>query len=80
MPQINAELYAKNHADKAASPWLVKVVVAWLGRFADDYADVRRIFACLQTDLRADRVLNPHIAALLTIAVVLHHQPEEEEL
>ena len=51
-----------------------------LGRFADDYADVRRIFACLQTDLRADRVLNPHIAALLTIAVVLHHQPEEEEL
>lgn len=34
MPQINAELYAKNHADKAASPWLVKVVVAWLIGFA----------------------------------------------
>lgn len=34
MPQINAELYAQNHADKAAAPWLVKAVVAWLTGFA----------------------------------------------
>lgn len=34
MPQINAELYAQNHADKAASPLTVKIVVAWLTGFA----------------------------------------------
>ena len=33
MPQINAELYAQNHADKAASPLVVKVVTAWLSGF-----------------------------------------------
>ena len=33
MPQINAELYAQNHADKAAAPWLVKAMVAWLTGF-----------------------------------------------
>lgn len=34
MPQINAELYAQNRADKAASQWIVKAVVAWLTGFA----------------------------------------------
>lgn len=33
MTQINAELYAQNHADKAAPPILVKLVTAWLTGF-----------------------------------------------
>ncbi|MBA1834141.1 hypothetical protein [Corynebacterium wankanglinii] len=33
MPQINAELYARRHADKAASQLVVKVVTAWLAGF-----------------------------------------------
>lgn len=34
MPQINAELYAQNRTNKAASPVVVKIVVAWLAGFA----------------------------------------------
>ncbi|MEH0147438.1 hypothetical protein V6D40_07175 [Corynebacterium sp. Q4381] len=33
MPQFNAELYARNHADKAAPQIVVKVVTAWLAGF-----------------------------------------------
>ena len=51
-----------------------------LGDLADDFDEVSRIFSCFLEDIRAANTQEMHTAALLTLAVVLHHQPEEEEL
>ena len=34
MQKINPELYAQNHADKAAPQYTVKIVTAWMAGFA----------------------------------------------
>ncbi|WCZ33637.1 MULTISPECIES: hypothetical protein [Corynebacterium] len=51
-----------------------------LGHLADDFDEVSRIFSCFLEDLEGESTQEMHTAALLTLAVVLHHQPEEEEL
>ena len=51
-----------------------------LRHLADDFDEVSRIFSCVLEDLEVESPQEMHTAALLTLAVVLHHQPEEEEL
>lgn len=51
-----------------------------LGHLAADYDEISRIYACFLEDLEVESTQEMRIAALLTLAVVLHHQPEEEEL
>lgn len=51
-----------------------------LGDLADDFDEVSRIYFCFLEDIRARNTQEMNVAALLTLAVVLHHQPEEEEL
>lgn len=43
-----------------------------LGDLADTVIEVEEVFAHFQN------ICNPHTAALLTLAAILHHQPEED--
>lgn len=58
----------------------VRILRERLGDLADDFDEVSQIFFCFLEDIRAGNTQEMRTAALLTLAVVLHHQPEEEEL
>lgn len=57
-----------------------RVLKRELGELAPAYSDVYGVFTQLLGDLEVTNTNEMHTAALLTLAVVLHHQPYEEEM